>query len=548
MKQRKLILILAIVLSVAVAAGGTMAYLQDTDEDVNVMTLGNVYITQNEQERNEAGELVPFTQEKPMYPAVYEGSEIVYADQEDWPVPGDKAWQMLEDNENVIDKIVTVTNTGKSPAYVRTLIAFEGIGQYGPNPADKEPVMKYWWCGSEVGDQIAAALEGEINVDGVDYTVVSFTYLNELAPGETTIPSLKQLYLSKDAGNEEMEYYGEYYDVLVLSQAVQTQGFVDGEEDMNESAANEALDTAFGKANVTKNLIEWFSGIGDNVGSPGDKWPNNNPPVFPQGTWYDEGNVDTDWYNNTDTEFVLTTAEELAGFSKLVYDGNNFSGKTVKLGADVDLGDHVWMPIGRMINTSGTAENSTFKGNFDGQNYTVKNLFIDTVDNVIDTNRGAGFFGAITGDIENLNIETVFIQTAHWAGAVAGSIEGSIKNCHVSDVQIVCLPEDVGDEWDNGDKAGAIVGYATNGSIENCTVKNADIMAYRDLGGIVGASYNSVINCSMENVTLTQDNANNYKNYTAQESTYVNDIIGRKYGTAEAENCTGTATISYKNW
>ncbi len=544
MKQRKLILILAIVLSVAIAAGGTMAYLQDTDEDVNVMTLGNVYITQNEQERNEAGELVPFTQEKPMYPAVYEDSEIGYADKEDWPVPDDQAWQMLEDNENVIDKIVTVTNTGKSPAYVRTLIALEGTGKYGPNYADGA-MVKYLWCGSEVGDRIAAAFEGEITVDGVDYTVISFTYVNELAPGETTIPSLKQLYLSKDAGNEEMEYYGEYYDVLVLSQAVQTQGFEDQNE--NGTAADEALNTAFGKAEVTENLIKWFSVVGDNVGSPGDKWPNNNPPVFPQGTWYDEGNVDTDWYNNTDTEFVLTTAEELAGFSKLVYDGNNFSGKTVKLGADVDLGDHVWMPIGRMINTSGTAENSTFKGNFDGQNHTVKNLFINTVDDVTDSNRGAGFFGAITGNIENLNIETVFIQTAHWAGAVAGSIEGSIKNCHVSDVHITCLPEKLSSGWDNGDKAGGIVGYASKGTIENCTVKNADITAYRDLGGIVGGSYNSVISCAMENVKLTQDNTNNYQNYTAQEKTNVDSIIGRNLNNVE-EDCTGTATISYKNW
>ena len=276
MKQRKLILILAIVLSVAIAAGGTMAYLQDTDEDVNVMTLGNVYITQNEQERNEAGELVPFTQEKPMYPAVYEGDAIDYADKEDWPVPDDQAWQMLEDNENVIDKIVTVTNTGKSPAYVRTLIALEGTGKYGPNYADGA-MVKYLWCGSEVGDRIAAAFEGEITVDGVDYTVISFTYVNELAPGETTIPSLKQLYLSKDAGNEEMEYYGEYYDVLVLSQAVQTQGFEDQNE--NGTAADEALNTAFGKAEVTENLIKWFSVVGDNVGSPGKDWPNNNPPV-----------------------------------------------------------------------------------------------------------------------------------------------------------------------------------------------------------------------------------------------------------------------------
>ena len=50
-KQRKLILILAVVMSIALAAGSTMAYLQDTDEDVNVMTLGTVYINQLEYER-----------------------------------------------------------------------------------------------------------------------------------------------------------------------------------------------------------------------------------------------------------------------------------------------------------------------------------------------------------------------------------------------------------------------------------------------------------------------------------------------------------------
>ncbi|MBQ6829556.1 MAG: hypothetical protein IJO59_00370, partial [Clostridia bacterium] len=54
----------------AVAIGGTVAYLQDSDSDVNVMTLGEVKIEQIEQERNEAGELVEFSQAKPAYPAV----------------------------------------------------------------------------------------------------------------------------------------------------------------------------------------------------------------------------------------------------------------------------------------------------------------------------------------------------------------------------------------------------------------------------------------------------------------------------------------------
>ena len=42
---------LSLVLVAALAIGGTVAYLQDDDSDVNVMTLGNVKIEQHEYER-----------------------------------------------------------------------------------------------------------------------------------------------------------------------------------------------------------------------------------------------------------------------------------------------------------------------------------------------------------------------------------------------------------------------------------------------------------------------------------------------------------------
>ena len=43
-KKRTATLLLSLVLILAVAVGGTLAYLQDTDSDVNVMTLGSVDI------------------------------------------------------------------------------------------------------------------------------------------------------------------------------------------------------------------------------------------------------------------------------------------------------------------------------------------------------------------------------------------------------------------------------------------------------------------------------------------------------------------------
>ena len=48
-KMKKVLLMCtAYVLVAALAIGGTIAYLQDSDSDVNVMTLGNVSIDQHE--------------------------------------------------------------------------------------------------------------------------------------------------------------------------------------------------------------------------------------------------------------------------------------------------------------------------------------------------------------------------------------------------------------------------------------------------------------------------------------------------------------------
>ena len=64
----------AVALTATVSIGATLAYLTDTDEDVNVMTLGDVYIDQIEQERVDDNaaqtELKDFEQNKPLLPAV----------------------------------------------------------------------------------------------------------------------------------------------------------------------------------------------------------------------------------------------------------------------------------------------------------------------------------------------------------------------------------------------------------------------------------------------------------------------------------------------
>lgn len=255
-------------------------------------------------------------------------------------------------------------------------------------------------------------------------------------------------------------------------------------------------------------------------------------------------------YLNQDTEgnFLISNADELVFFAKAINTKiapYSDAGKNFKLTADINLGGRRWAPVGRMINTNGIGENSTFQGNFDGGSYTISNFNVDTVDGVagVDDNKGAGLFGAVSGTISNLKVTNATIVTAHWAGAIAGVIQGTVQECSVDNITITCLPEWTGTQWDNGDKAGSIVGYLGSGNVTECTAKNVNITGYRDLGGIVGCSNGTVTyNTVGENVNITYDNdaTRNYKGYTSAAQHNIGDYIGRDADENDVGN-TGTA-------
>ena len=211
----------AAVMTAALAVGGTMAYLTSQDSDVNVMTLGNVEIEQIEQERDENGELVDFTQAKPLYPAVGTiawNDEKININGHDYSMFGEKL-------KNSVDKIVTVKNTGKSDAYVRTWIALEDpftTNMLGVNVGGVGYTQSSWTSAE---------------IDGVKYSVTCFTYDEALESGEVSLPSLLQVYLKSIATNDDVAILGDAYEILAFSQAVQTNGFAD---------AKTALETAFG--------------------------------------------------------------------------------------------------------------------------------------------------------------------------------------------------------------------------------------------------------------------------------------------------------------
>ena len=143
-----------------------------------------------------------------------------------------------------------------------------------------------------------------------------------------------------------------------------------------------------------------------------------------QSVW--DGTADVSWYNEGQTEFTITTAEELAGLAQL---NKSFDGKTIKLGANIILNEdvlnaekelnegdfHEWTPI------------DGFSGTFDGQGHTISGLYIIRNDN--HEGKHIGLF-ATAGNSEN-NDDFVEIKNI-------GVIDSYIKGNDIDYVAGIC--------------------------------------------------------------------------------------------------------------
>ena len=263
-----------------------------------------------------------------------------------------------------------------------------------------------------------------------------------------------------------------------------------------------------------------------------------------------DGTVDTKWYTDheNDSAYTIDSAEELAGLAKLVNEGTtNFSGKTVQLGADIDLGGKEWTPIGKPKNV--------FQGTFDGNKKTISNLSINTPNK-----HYIGLFGACTGNatLQNFNLHNVNIRGSQNVAAVLGgngNAEAKITNVHVTgSVQIEgywyvggilgkgyttvtnCSVEGDGKDTSSvsitGGYVGGIVGFMGEGNCQtlNCTVKNLTVKGeYNGIGGINGIlqSGNTISNCTVENVVVWQ---------TAEPESNGRIFVGAFAGTYRSES------------
>ena len=236
--------------------------------------------------------------------------------------------------------------------------------------------------------------------------------------------------------------------------------------------------------------------------------------------------------------YVIAEASELAWLAAAVNgtisrasEPQTFLGETFKLTKDIDLNGELWTPIG-----GSTKHNATFRGSFDGQGHTVTGLYVVEAE-------GAGLFGKVSPKaIENLTITDATIVGNHYAGALAAWVQsvdsqahnrGVIKNCHVKNSTVTLS---VADE-DNGDKAGALLGYTVRLDVEECSAENVEVSAYRDVAGLVGcANDGSVVRGnSVKNAVITADQTVKYGEVAAVNA---GKVAGRISKNATVENNT----------
>ena len=229
--------------------------------------------------------------------------------------------------------------------------------------------------------------------------------------------------------------------------------------------------------------------------------------VFARDYWTDHAaNGYATPVDTADKVVTVASAEELALFAKEVTDdGKNYSGYTLDLTNDVDLGEYLWKPINGYKRLSGIVVN--------GNGHTIRNMKVRGCTN--SSVYGAGFIGDINGavtvkDIAFDGADVFFVNYAkpQFAGNVGGVVLGYtygttlFENVSVTNSSI----------WGFG-KIGILLGMGADPGVKvtfkDCVSKNNTIHAAYDMGGLAGMIQRgngvdnaSVENCTVENITV----------------------------------------------
>ena len=241
----------------------------------------------------------------------------------------------------------------------------------------------------------------------------------------------------------------------------------------------------------------------------------------------------------SDDYYEIDTPEKLAWIScKMKHDNGNFKTAKVKLTQSIDMQGNlgkVFIPI-----AAGTGTPPSFIGIFDGQGFTISNLYINTAEVNNDS------VSAFTG--KSKNGDKAYAQNIGLFGIISKetidkvSFIGTVKNLTLKDVQIYAASS-AGSTGINNDKpisVGTVVGWVSEGGkIENCVASGAieTSGATNRVGGIAGNVKSVTISNCVSSVSVTASGA----------STNVGGIVGalRNGGSVSITSCVYSGNSLY---
>lgn len=212
--------------------------------------------------------------------------------------------------------------------------------------------------------------------------------------------------------------------------------------------------------------------------------------------------------------------------------------KFYKLGADVDLSNYDWEPIG--------PELDNFTGALDGNGYCITGLKAGQEERP-KALKYAGLFGYCSGaELKNLTIKAPQVKTGEFGGALAGCVSDTrVENCTVNGGNIVW--DDEGGSCYLGGLVGDMIGETS--LLKDCTV-SADVTAVGNakssvyVGGLTGELYFGTINgCTVTGDVKMTGSTKNTKTIavgglagwligTASDSSVKGDVENQSTGTA----------------
>ncbi len=219
--------------------------------------------------------------------------------------------------------------------------------------------------------------------------------------------------------------------------------------------------------------------------------------------------------------YVITKYSQINALAEDVNAGNDYKGKYVKLGSDIDFAASTlaYTPIG-------ASEETPFRGSFDGENHTVKNLKI-----AVGAENYQGLFGMTdtVSSITNLKMEDATITTGgRFTGTVAGKCSGTMTNITVEGSKITATDY----------CAAGVVGYFNGPKLDNC-VFNGSINGAGENAGIAGTVAGYAVASHLQahgSITVTSVASSTWK--------AVGGVVG---STLPGKNCEALLTDSYSD-